>query len=127
MHHSSLDGRFGRLWIVLGLATGTMVAEVVGGLAANSLALLADAGHMLTDVAAIALSLFALLVAKRPATARRTYGNRRIEILLTPALAPKVIGRTKLESVELTDDAKPPTAHIARVVVEDDDGNELVG
>lgn len=70
-----------RLWFVLSLVTLTMVAEVVGGLAANSLALLADAGHMLTDVAAVGLSLFALWVARRPAAARRTYGNRRVEIL----------------------------------------------
>ncbi|MGD1146370.1 MAG: cation diffusion facilitator family transporter [Thermoanaerobaculaceae bacterium] len=80
-HQRSFGGQFGRLWVVLGLATGTMVAEVVGGVAANSLALLADAGHRLTDVAALALSLFALWVARRPAAARRTYGNRRIEIL----------------------------------------------
>jgi cobalt-zinc-cadmium efflux system protein len=109
MHHSSLDGRFGRLWIVLGLATGTMVAEVVGGLAANSLALLADAGHMLTDVAAIALSLFALLVAKRPATARRTYGNRRIEILAALANGATLIALAVLIVVEaLRRWAQPP-------------------
>jgi len=75
------DARPGRLWIALALALVYMVAEVVGGLAANSLALLADAGHMLTDVAALGLSVFALWAARRPATARKTYGNRRVEIL----------------------------------------------
>jgi cobalt-zinc-cadmium efflux system protein len=58
-----------------------MVAEAVGGLITNSLALLADAGHMLSDVAALALSLFALWVARRPATPQRTYGYYRAEIL----------------------------------------------
>ncbi|MBZ5587936.1 MAG: cation diffusion facilitator family transporter [Acidobacteriia bacterium] len=80
-HHDSFDGQLRRLSVALGLAAAYMVAEVVGGLAANSLALLADAGHMLTDVAALSLSLFALWVARRPASARRTYGNRRIEVL----------------------------------------------
>lgn len=58
-----------------------MVAEFVGGLLANSLALLADAGHMLTDVAAMSLTLFAFWFAARPATSRKTYGYYRMEIL----------------------------------------------
>lgn len=70
-----------RLGIVLGLSTAYLLAEVIGGLVANSLALLADAGHMLSDVAALALSLFAVWMAQRPATPRRTYGYYRTEIL----------------------------------------------
>lgn len=70
-----------RLAIVLALSATYMVAEAVGGAIANSLALLADAGHMLSDVAALALSLFALRIAGRPATTRRTYGFHRAEIL----------------------------------------------
>jgi cobalt-zinc-cadmium efflux system protein len=58
-----------------------MVAEVVGGLVSNSLALLADAGHMLTDVGALAFSLFVAWLARQPATPRRTYGYLRFEIL----------------------------------------------
>jgi cobalt-zinc-cadmium efflux system protein len=58
-----------------------MLAEAVGGLLANSLALLADAGHMLSDVAALGLGLFATWIARRPATPRRTYGYYRAEIL----------------------------------------------
>jgi len=58
-----------------------MGAEIAGGLITNSLALLADAGHMLSDVAALALSLFAIWVAQRPPTAQRTYGYYRAEIL----------------------------------------------
>jgi cobalt-zinc-cadmium efflux system protein len=55
--------------------------ELIGGLYSNSLALLADAGHMLTDLAALALSLFALKIASLPATHRKTFGYRRAEIL----------------------------------------------
>lgn len=82
--HGHQHGRAGsrrRLALTLVLAAGYMVAEVVGGLLTNSLALLADAGHMLSDVAALALSLFALWIAERPPTPRRTYGYYRAEIL----------------------------------------------
>jgi cobalt-zinc-cadmium efflux system protein len=55
--------------------------ELIGGLYSNSLALMADAGHMLTDLAALALSLFALKISALPATHRKTFGYRRAEIL----------------------------------------------
>jgi cobalt-zinc-cadmium efflux system protein len=58
-----------------------MVAEIVGGFVANSLALLADAGHMFSDAAALGLSLVAVMLAQRPATSNRTYGFHRAEIL----------------------------------------------
>ena len=58
-----------------------MLAEAFGGWYTNSLALLADAGHMLTDVAALTLTLFAIWFATRPATSKRTYGYYRLEIL----------------------------------------------
>lgn len=58
-----------------------MVTEVVGGLVFNSLALLADAGHMLSDLTALGVSLFALRLARRPADARHTFGFKRAEIL----------------------------------------------
>ena len=58
-----------------------MVAEALGGYFTGSLALLADAGHMLTDVAALALSLIAIWFATRPATPEKTYGFMRMEIL----------------------------------------------
>lgn len=70
-----------RLAITLGLVTLYMVAEVVGGLLTNSLALLADAGHMLSDAGALALSLFAIWLAARPARSSYTYGYYRTEIL----------------------------------------------
>jgi cobalt-zinc-cadmium efflux system protein len=58
-----------------------MLAEAVGGWLVNSLALLADAGHMLTDVAALSLTLAAIWFASRPATAKKTFGYYRLEIL----------------------------------------------
>jgi cobalt-zinc-cadmium efflux system protein len=58
-----------------------MLAEAVGGWLTGSLALLADAGHMLSDVAALGLSLFAMWMARRPPTSKRTYGYHRLEIL----------------------------------------------
>ncbi len=58
-----------------------MIAEALGGWLTNSLALLADAGHMLTDVAALSLTLFAIWFASRPATSKKTYGYYRLEIL----------------------------------------------
>jgi cobalt-zinc-cadmium efflux system protein len=70
-----------RLTITLLLAGGYMFAEIVGGIISNSLALLADAAHMLSDVAALALSLFAVWIAERPASSQRTYGFYRVEIL----------------------------------------------
>ena len=70
-----------RLWIVLGLTAAFMVAEAVGGVLANSLALLADSGHMLADVGALALSLMAMRLALRPPSAERTFGYVRMEIL----------------------------------------------
>lgn len=80
-----------RLGIVLALATVYMIAEAVGGWLANSLALLADAGHMLSDVAALALSMFAMWIAQRPPTAKRTYGYYRTEILAALANAATLV------------------------------------
>jgi cobalt-zinc-cadmium efflux system protein len=70
-----------RLAWVLALTALFTVAEVVGGIVSGSLALLADAGHMFTDVAALGLSVFAMHLAKRPPTEKRTYGYARFEIL----------------------------------------------
>lgn len=78
----SASGRHeGRLRTVLLITLGSMIAEIAAGLVSGSLALLADAGHMLTDVAGIGLALFAIRLAARPATDGRTYGWYRFEIL----------------------------------------------
>jgi len=70
-----------RLRWVLALTGAFMLAEVVGGVVSNSLALLADAGHMFTDVGALGLSLLAMRWAERPPSPERTYGYVRLEIL----------------------------------------------
>jgi cobalt-zinc-cadmium efflux system protein len=83
-NHAHVHGRAAdrkALAIVLGLVLAYVLAEVIGGLLTNSLALLADAGHMLSDAAALGLSLFALWIAERPPNPRRTYGYYRAEIL----------------------------------------------
>ena len=80
-HAHSLGTSQRVLMIVLALNVTYMLAEAIGGWWANSLALLSDAGHMLADIAAIALSLFAARFAERPVTPSKTYGYHRMEIL----------------------------------------------
>ena len=81
-HSHDLRGASKRdLKLALTLITGYMVVEIVGGILSGSLALMADAGHMLTDAAAIALALLAMHLATRAASARRTFGYHRLEIL----------------------------------------------
>lgn len=69
------------LWVALILTSTFLVAEAAAGFLLNSLALLADAAHMFTDAAALAIALAAVRIARRPADARRTYGYHRFEIL----------------------------------------------
>ena len=83
-HHataSEVAGNRRRLAMALCFTALYMVAEIIGGLLSNSLALLADAGHMFSDTAALGLSLVAVVLAQRPATPQRTYGFHRAEIL----------------------------------------------
>ncbi len=79
--HDFRDASRRSLIIVLTLITGYIVAEVIGGLLSGSLALLADAGHILTDAAAIVMALVAMWIADRPASVERTFGYHRTEIL----------------------------------------------
>jgi cobalt-zinc-cadmium efflux system protein len=74
-----------RLYVALGLILALMAGELTVGVVAHSLALLSDAGHMLTDAAAIALALLALRLAARPAGGMLTFGLRRVEILSAQA------------------------------------------
>lgn len=97
------------LWIALILNAGYLVAEVVGGLAFNSLALLADAGHMLSDVIGLGIVLVAQGLMTRP-TARHTFGLQRAEVL--GALANgvtliAVVGWVFLEALERLRDPEP--------------------
>lgn len=90
--HSPAGANKKRLAIVFWLTASYLVVEVVGGLMTRSLALLADAGHMLTDVAGLGLALMAIKFAERPATPERTYGYYRVEILAAMTNAVVLIG-----------------------------------
>ena len=90
LHGRAADRR--RLTVALAIAVGLLVIEVVGGIAANSLAVLADAGHVLADVTGIGLSLVAMGIAGRPATDGRTFGYYRAEMLAAVANAVLLVG-----------------------------------
>lgn len=91
MHQTSSADRSAKhrrqLWAVLALSTATTIAEVAGAYFTGSLALVADAGHMLTDVAGVVISLIAMHLAGLPATDRKTFGYYRAEILAASANA----------------------------------------
>ena len=84
---AALGDHRGRLAAVLSITVTVLLVEVVGAFVSNSLALLADAGHMLTDVAGLTLGLVAAVLARRPATDARTWGYRRAEVLGAAAQA----------------------------------------
>ena len=90
--HSAAAGHRNRLLAVFVLTVGIFVVEIVGGLASNSLALLADAGHVFTDVFGIGLALAAIWIAGRPASNDRTFGFLRLEILAAVANALLLFG-----------------------------------
>jgi cobalt-zinc-cadmium efflux system protein len=81
-----------RLLAVFGMVAAFLVVEVIGGLLTNSLALLADAGHMFTDAAGIGLALLAIWFARRPATAEKSFGYYRVEIFAAVANAVILFG-----------------------------------
>ena len=78
--HSHTNNKKALFWAFI-LITTFMVVEVIGGIMTNSLALLSDAGHMLSDAAALGLSLFAIKLGERKATHSKTYGYKRFEII----------------------------------------------
>ena len=95
---------------MLGLTLVYMLAEVVGGWLTDSLALLADAGHMLSDAAALGLSLFAAWIAHRPPTPQHSYGYYRAEILAALANGATLVAISILifiEAVGRLTDAAP--------------------
>jgi cobalt-zinc-cadmium efflux system protein len=100
-HHGHVhtdDAR--RLTVALVLILGLMVGEIVAGVLADSLALLSDAAHMLTDAAAIALALFAARLARRPASGDFTFGFRRAEILSAQLNGATLVGLAVLITLE---------------------------
>ena len=80
-HDHTAGATESRMWIVFGLTASFLVAEVVGGLMFNSLALLSDAAHMFTDVMALAIAIAAIRLSRLPADRKRTFGYYRFEIL----------------------------------------------
>ena len=78
--HGEVNNRRRLVW-ALGLSVTVLVIEVIGGLRSGSLALLADAGHMLTDVAGLLIALAAMSAGRLPATSSKTFGYRRLEVL----------------------------------------------
>jgi cobalt-zinc-cadmium efflux system protein len=88
------------LTAVFGLTLAVLVVQIVGGLASNSLALIADAGHNFTDVAGIGLALLAIRFAARPATQGRTFGFLRLEILAAVVNAVFLFGIAAIVLVE---------------------------
>lgn len=80
-HHDLKSASYRRLWWAFVINLVFLVVEVIGGILTNSLALLADAGHMLTDVGALALAIFVAHMASKPATPEKTYGLLRAEVL----------------------------------------------
>ncbi|HEV8630671.1 MAG TPA: cation diffusion facilitator family transporter [Thermoanaerobaculia bacterium] len=102
-----------RLAVTLALVVGYMGAEIVGGWLTNSLALLADAGHMLSDAAALALSLFALWIGdRRPPSALRTYGYYRAEILAALANGAALVAIATLVAADAVARLRaPPAVH----------------
>jgi cobalt-zinc-cadmium efflux system protein len=79
--HAAADSDQRRLLIVLGVASAYLLTELVGGYVTGSLALLSDAVHMLTDIAALCLGLLTLWISRRPASPAKSYGYLRAEIL----------------------------------------------
>ena len=99
-HVTASGAARGRLAAVLVIGIVVFVIEVAGALAANSLALLADAGHLLTDVAGVGLALLAIWFAGRPPTSGRTFGYQRLEILAAVANAVLLFGVAAIVVIE---------------------------
>jgi cobalt-zinc-cadmium efflux system protein len=111
-HEHGTQGREGSsraLAIVLALTASFTVVEVAGGLLTGSLALLADAGHMLSDNLSLGLALFAAWLAGRPATPERSFGYRRAEILAALANGVALVAISIWIFVEATSRLREPT------------------
>lgn len=119
-HRAGIAGRPAaerrRVAISLLLSALVMVAQVAGGVLSSSLALTTDALHSLTDVAALGLSLFAMVIALRPANARRTYGYHRLEILSALVNGVALLALSIWVGVEAVDRFSRPV-HVAAPLV----------
>jgi cobalt-zinc-cadmium efflux system protein len=99
----------GRLALVLAITGSVFLLEVIGGLLSGSLALLADAGHMLTDSTGLVLALIGASLATRAATARRTYGLQRAEVLAALSNALLLVGVAVWVLIQAVDRLRQPT------------------
>jgi len=117
-HGASADADRGKLAIALALILAFMAAEVVTGIVANSLALLSDAAHMLTDAAAIGFSLVAIDLAQRPAKGRMTFGLKRAEILSAQANGITLLVLAAIIAIEAVRRlASPPTVDATLILI----------
>ena len=98
----------GRLGLVLAITGAVFVAEVIGGLLSGSLALLADAGHMLTDATGLVLALVGAGLATRAASGRRTYGMQRAEVLAALSNALLLVGVAVWVAIQAVDRLREP-------------------
>jgi cobalt-zinc-cadmium efflux system protein len=105
------------LAVVLGITTVILIVEAVGAFLSHSLALLADAGHMLTDVAGLTLALVAAILVGRPATDARTWGYRRAEVLAAAAQAAVLLAVGLFVLVEAVRRLIEPAAVASRVML----------
>ncbi|NLF82731.1 MAG: cation transporter [Candidatus Gastranaerophilales bacterium] len=92
IHSAQNHSARSRLLLIISLTALYMIAEIVGGIWANSLALLADAGHMLGDLTALCMSFWASVVSEKPASAEKTYGYYRTEIVVALANGLLLVG-----------------------------------
>lgn len=107
-HETAAHANRRALMIVFGLTLAYTRVEVVGGLLTNSLSLLADAAHMLTDVGGLGLALFALWMAQRPATPQKTFGYYRVEVLAAAVNAVVLFGAGAYVLVEAVQRLQDP-------------------
>src|SRR3990172_166768 len=101
-----------RLGVSLGVTAGIMIVEGGGGWVSGSLALISDAGHMLTDGGGVALALVAVLFGARPADTKRTFGFRRLEVLAAQVNVAALVVLTGWIGWEAVERLRSPGAHI---------------
>src|SRR5262249_37601556 len=100
-----------RLWLALAITILIAGLELVGGYLTNSLALMSDAGHMLTDVSALGLSVLALVFSSKPANLRKTYGYLRLEILSALVNGVLLLAITAVIAIETVRRFSAPPPH----------------
>jgi cobalt-zinc-cadmium efflux system protein len=116
--HSAAGRHVGRLAAAIGIGLIVLVVELIAGIAANSLALLADAGHVFADISGMALSLGAIRVAARPPTDARTFGLYRLEMIAAALNAVLLLGLALVVAVEAVRRfAAPPDVQPSLLVI----------